>query len=169
MPCGVLVERGRRLVENDKPRRLVADREGARDLHHLAPADRQALHEISGRDAVAGEDFVELVEDEPAGAPAPAEAADAGMKHARVLRHSEIGAERKLLKYAANAERLGLGRAIGLLFGAADDDAAGVGRDAADQHMHERRLAGAVVADDPDALARGDVEADAVKGAHGAE
>ncbi len=47
--------------------------------------------------------------------------------------------------------------------------AAAVGRDAAGQHMHQRRFAGAVVADEADAFARGDVEADAVERADGAE
>ena len=61
----------------DEPGRLVGHGEGARDLDHLAAADREALHEIAGRDAVAGKDLVELVEDQPAGALAPAEAAKA--------------------------------------------------------------------------------------------
>ena len=122
--------------------------EGARDLHHLPPADRQALHKIAGADAMAGKDLVELGDDELAGPPAPAEAADRAMKHPRVLRHREIGAERQLLEHAAHAERPGLDGAVGSRLGAVELDAAGVGRDAADQHMHERRLAGAVMADE---------------------
>ena len=64
---------------------------------------------------------------------------------------------------------LAASRAVAVLLVAADVDAARVGRGAAGQHMHERRFAGAVVADEADAFARGDLETDAVKRADGAE
>ena len=46
---------------------------------------------------------------------------------------------------------------------------AAVGRARAGKHMHERRLAGAVMADQSDALAAPDGEIDAVERADGAE
>ena len=70
------VERGGRLVEDDEMERVVGDGEGARDLDHLAPADRQVADDIGGADAVAGKDLVELGEDQVAGPPPPAEAGE---------------------------------------------------------------------------------------------
>ncbi len=48
--------------------------EGARHLHHLAPADRQVLDDVGRRDVVAGEDFVQLGGNEIAGLAPPAKA-----------------------------------------------------------------------------------------------
>ncbi len=48
-------------------------------------------------------------------------------------------------------------------------DRAAVGRQRAGEHVHQRRLAGAVVADEADALAGADGEVDAVERANGAE
>src|SRR5271165_4950862 len=76
LPCGAGVERGGRLVEDDEASRRVGNGESARDLDHLPPADREVLRQIAGADAVAGKNLVELVEDEPPRAFAPAEAAD---------------------------------------------------------------------------------------------
>ena len=147
----------------------IRHRERPRDLDHLASSDRQALHEIASCDAVTGKDFVELFDDELFSAFAPAEAGQGAVEHPCVFRHRQVGAERQFLEYATDAERLGFSCAVALLLGAADFDATRVGRDAADQHMHECRLAGAVVADEANALARGDFETDPVERADGAE
>ncbi len=60
LPGGVGVERGGRLVEDDEVERVVGHGEGARDLHHLAPPDRQVRDDCVRRDAVAGKNLVEL-------------------------------------------------------------------------------------------------------------
>ena len=46
------VERGGRLVEDHQRERRIGDRKGARDLHHLAAADRKIADDLAGRDAV---------------------------------------------------------------------------------------------------------------------
>ena len=56
---------------------------------------------------MAGENFVELVEDQLAGALSPAEAGERGVVHARVLGDGEVWAERQFLEDAANAMGLG--------------------------------------------------------------
>ena len=71
------VERRGRLVEDDKPQRLVGHGEGAGDLDHLALADGEVGDSSSGVDAVAGKDLVELGADQLAGALPPAEALEA--------------------------------------------------------------------------------------------
>ena len=57
-----------------RSQRVVGDGEGARHLDHLAPADRQVADDVGGADVVAGEDLVELGEDQIAGPASPAEA-----------------------------------------------------------------------------------------------
>ena len=51
------------------------------------------------------------------------------------------------------------------VLGAADHDRAGGGRHHAAEHLHQRRLAGAVLADQPHDLAGVDGEADTLEGA----
>ena len=104
---GVRVERGGRLVEDDEASGIVGDGEGARHLDHLALADRQVADDRRGADAVAGEDLVELGEDQVAGAAPPAEAGERRVVDAGVLGHRQVGAERQLLEDAADAELLG--------------------------------------------------------------
>ncbi len=147
------VERGGRLVENDEARGRVRDREGARDLDHLLSADGQVLNQIAWPYAVAGKDLVELVENEPPCPAPPTEALDRRVNDARVFGDRQVRAERQFLKDAAKAERSCARRSPVRLFLAVDDEFAAIRRDAAVEDMHQRRLAGAVVADDADALA----------------
>ena len=95
------VERGGRLVEKDEARGRIRDREGARDLDHLLAADGQVLNQVARSHAVAGKDLVELIENEPPRAAAPAKAADGGMNDAGVFGHGQVRAERQFLKDAA--------------------------------------------------------------------
>ena len=163
------VERRGRLVEDDQVQRIVGDGEGARHLDHLAPADRQVAHDVRGCDVVARKDLVELGEDELAGAATPAETLQRAVIDASVFGDRQIGAERQFLEHAAHAEVLGERCRIAALRIAADDDRSAVRRARAGKHVHQRRLAGAVVADQPDAFAAPDGEIDAVERANGAE
>ncbi len=90
------------------------------------------------------------------------------MKHARVFGDRQVRAERQLLEDAAQAERLGARRRVGPLVLAGNDQPPAIGRNAPVQHMHQRRLAGAVMADDADAFAPNNGEVDAVQGPDGA-
>ena len=72
----VRVERGRRLVQDHEARRRVRDGEGAGDLDHLPPADREVLDEIVRADPMRRKDLVELLADQASRLPAPAEAPD---------------------------------------------------------------------------------------------
>ena len=92
--------------------RLVGDREGARHLDHLAPADRQVANDVGGSDVVARKDLVELGEDQVAGPAAPAEAFQRAVVDAGVLGDRQVGAERQFLEHAAYAEALGERRGI---------------------------------------------------------
>ena len=76
-------QRGGRLVQDDEPHGRAADRVGARDLDHLALADRQLARRPVGVDAVAGEDVVEHRADQPARPPAPARPPQAAVHHPR--------------------------------------------------------------------------------------
>ncbi len=95
------VERGGRLVENDKARRRLRDREGARDFDHLLSADGQVLNQIAGPDAMAGKDLVKLVENEPPGPAPPAKALDRRVNDAGVFGDRQVRAKRQFLKDAA--------------------------------------------------------------------
>ena len=150
-------------------KRVLRHREGAGDLDHLAPPDREVRDDGVRRDAVAGKDLVELGADHVAGAPTPAPARDGRMQDARVLRDRQIRAERKLLEHAADAERLRGDDRIGFTQRALDQNLAGVGGERAGEDVHQRRLAGAVVADQTDALSALDGKIHAVERVDGAE
>ena len=92
-----------------------------------------------------------------------------GVVDARVLGDAEVGAERQFLEHAAYAELLRARHRIVVLDAATHGDLAAVGHQRARHHMHQRRLAGAIVADETDAFAGADVEVDAAKRANGAE
>jgi len=163
------VQRRRRLVEHDQIERILGEREGACHLHHLPSADREVAHVGGCGDVVARKDLVELLVDQPRRAPPPAEAAQRRVVDARVLGDGEVRAERELLEDAADAELLRPRHRVVFLHRALDRDAAAVGRERAREHLHERRLARAVVADEAHALAGRDVEVDAFERADGAE
>ena len=100
------IERRGGLVENDELHRLVGHGEGAGDLDHLAPGDRQVADDFAGIDAVSGEDLVELAEDEAPGlaaSPTP----EVRVQDPGILGDGEIGAQRQLLEDAAYAMALG--------------------------------------------------------------
>ena len=84
------------------------------------------------------------------------------MDDERILGHGQIGAERKFLKDAAHAKLAGAPGRVILLLDAVDRDAAAVRGQSAGEHMHKRRLARAVVADETDAFARRNGEVDAI-------
>ena len=163
------VERGGRLVEDDEAERLLGDGEGTGHLDHLALADRQVADDVAGADAVAGKDLVELGANELAGAPPPADAGERRMEDAGILGDGQVRAEREFLEDAADAELLRESHAGSSLLAAVDGDPAAVGAKRAGEDVHQRRLAGAVVADEPDAFAGVDREIDAVERADGAE
>ena len=88
------IERRGRLVEDDQVQRLAGQRESARHLNHLPPADRQVARNVVRRDPVVRKDLVELGLDESGRLAPPAETAKRGMVDARVFGHAEVGAER---------------------------------------------------------------------------
>ena len=171
LPGDMRVERGGRLVEDDERHRRIGDGEGAGDLDHLAAADREIADDVARRDAVARKDLVELVEDQPARALAPAQALQAGVEDAGILGDGQVGAERQLLEYAAHAVALGDGHVVVSRSGRSPCTliAPRSGAQRPGQDMHERRLAGAVMADEADAFAGRDGEIDADKRTDGAE
>ena len=82
----------------------------------------------------------------------------------------QVRAERQFLEDAAYAELLrARHRIVVLRRRRATAIVPRSGAQRAGEHMHQRRLAGAVVADEADALAGADGEIDAVKRADGAE
>ena len=85
-----------------------------------------------------------------------------------VLGHSQVRAKRELLVNRAQPERFGARRRMGALFLPGDDQPTAIRNDAAVQDVHKRRLAGAVMADDADALALSDREINAVQSPNGA-
>ena len=129
----------------------VRDREGARDLHHLRAADRQVADDVAGADAVAGKDLVELSRDQlarrAAARPRPSGADARPACSRRRVRFgqsdSSWNTQRTPRRCAARTPQpRGRRRAPPISM------RPGVGRQAAGQHVHQRRLAGAVVADE---------------------
>ncbi len=170
LACHDDVQTRGRLIEDDELDRLVRHRERARDLHHLALRERQVADDVGGRDRVAGEDGVELADDQLARIAAPAQAAEVRVEDPGVLGDRQVGAQRELLEDAAHARVVCRGhRPAGAHVPGADGDGAFVRQQRAGQHVHERRLAGAVVAHEADALARLDPQVDAIERAHRAE
>ena len=164
------IQRRGRLVEDDQLHLPVADREGARDLDHLPAGDGEVADDGVRVDAVPWKDRVELLQDQRRSLAPPAEAAERGMHDAGVLGDRKVRAQRKLLEYAADPVLAGRDDAVAPGdVGALDDDMAAVGPERSGQDVHQRRFAGAVVADQPDAAAGGDLEADIGKRPHRAE
>ena len=75
----------------------------------------------------------------------------------------------KMLVHHADAGGQRIGRAGDPHRLALDEDLAGVGRIGAEQHVHQRRLAGAVLAQQPEDLARRHAEIDGLVRLDGAE
>ena len=79
------VKGGCGFIKHHKFQRFGRDGESTRDFGHLTFADRQVCDFIVGRNAVSGEDFIELLRDEFAGFGFPAPALDGAMGDAGVF------------------------------------------------------------------------------------
>ena len=163
----VLGQRRRRLVEDQQPR-LLGERPG--DDHQLLRGEVERAHRRGGVEVEA--EGVERL----AGAAQPAR--DVDHPPARrlvverdVLGDAEVGDDVDLLRHQRHAGRLGLGDA-GRREGPAGEAHAAVvaaGRDGAGEDLDQRRLAGAVLAEQRHDLAGGDREARPVERAHAGE
>ena len=158
-------QRGGRLVENDDAR---AGEEHAGDLDQLLQADRQRAHALAriDVDAEAGEMLARLAHHA-----LPVD--DAALHRLRaeehVLRHRQVGHDGELLVHHADAgiERVAGGAEAHLA--ALDLHRAGeIGMHAGDD-LHQRRLAGAVLADEAVDLAGAEREVDIAQRLHAAE
>ena len=157
-----LAQRRRRLVEDQQAR--VAD-EQAGDLHELPLADRERLD----RSAELHVAEAELVEHAPRllGETAPAvEQRDVDPSEEDVVLDAELGDEAQLLVHERDPVRLRLVRVAERELLAVEADHALVGLDEADERLHERALAGAVVPADRVHLAGADVEREAPNRTH---
>ena len=83
--------------------------------------------------------------------------------HEEIRDHVDVRAERQVLVDRLDPRRLRLRRRGEMALGAVEEDAAGARRHAAGDDLHQRRFAGAVVAEQRDDLAAIDVEADAAQ------
>ena len=109
---------------------------------------------VVGANAVTGEDLVELLADQGAGARLPARAPQAAVHDADVLGDRQVGAEREFLEHAADAAGAALPPTpVGHRLARQRPIVPSLGRQRSGQNVHERRLAGAVVADKPQAFA----------------
>ena len=158
-------ERGGRLV-HDQHARVEAQRLG--DLDDLLVGDREAAHRALGieADAEAVEQALDLAVH--GAAVDPLEAAQRVEAHDDVLRDAEVGEQRRLLvddRDARVARRVG---GVEVDLGAVDEHRAGVAPDDAAEHLHERRLAGAVLADQRAHLAGPEAEVGVAQRADGA-
>ena len=165
------VEAGGRLIEDDEPCRRVGDREGPGDLDHLPLGERQVADDLARRDAVAREDRVERVADEGAGlADASAGRAARGWMMRAFSATVRLGQSESSWKTQRTpeacaapteypADRSSPAISMTPASGASDPG----------EHVHERGLAGAVVADEADALAGIDAQVDAAERTHGPE
>ena len=164
------VERGGRLVEDDQTGRVVGNREGSGDLDHLPLGDRQVADDLAGVDAVTRKDPLELIRDEVGSRLPPAPAADSRMHDAGVLGNRQVRAERQLLEDAADTMTVRCTDVVAIgEIAAGDLDSAAIGPKGAREDAHQRRLAGAVMADETQALAGTNVEIDAGQSLDGAE
>ena len=149
--------------------RILGDRERACDFDHLPFAYRQVAYHGIGCNPVPGKDFIEFVTDEPAGPPAPTPSRDGRVKDACILGNRKIGAERQFLEDATDSELLGKDDQVTLPRLSADNDLPAVCDKRARQDMHQRRFAGAVMANQPDALSNVNSKINPRKRADGAE
>ncbi len=155
-------EDGGRLVEDDDAN-LLGERLG--DLDHLLVRDREVADRAPRVDVEP-----EPVEEVARAAVHAGPGDDGGqLPHEDVLGHRKIGGERRLLVDDRDAARCRDPRVVALLRLAADQDLAGVARDLAGQDAHQRRLAGAILAEQRMDLAGLDVEVDGLQGPHPSE
>ena len=118
---------------------------------------------------MAGENLIQLFLHQVGGAATPAKAAQGGVEDAGVLRHGQVGTERQFLEDTAYAKCAGQsGRPSGLGLPRHHHPPL-AGRQHARQHIHQRGLAGAVMADQPDAFATRHAQVHACQGTNCAE
>jgi len=159
-------QHGGRLVEDED---LGVARERLDDLDALLHADRELLDDGVGVDveAEAPGDLAHL----RAGGLQVEPPAGAGLLVAQhhVLRHGEDGDEHEVLVHHADARRHGVAGAGEPLDDVVEQDLALVGLVQAVQHVHERGLARAVLAEQRVDLSRFDDEVDVIVGHEAAE
>ena len=159
-------QRRGRLV-HDQHARVEAQRLG--DLDDLLVGDREPAHGALGieADAEAVEQRLDL-----AAACAPRSirlsAAQRVEAHDDVLRDAEVGEQRRLLVDDGDAGVARRVRGVEVDLGAVDEHRAGVAPDHAAEHLHERRLARAVLADQRAHLAGPEAEVGVAQRADGA-
>ena len=151
-------EHGRRFVEDQDPR---PPGQHAQDLDPLLFADRELPDPGLGIDAEP-----ELVH-QPVGTGGELPAGDPGRRlgpaEVDVLRHGHRRHEAEVLVHHPDAGRDRLGGGVELADRTVDLDVAGVGTVDAREHVAERRLAGAVLAEQRVDLAAAQVEVDVAK------
>ena len=151
-------EHRRRLVEDDQPGVEVED---LGELDELPLADRE-IPDQRPRVDVGGEraEFFRHRLVLRGGAPRP------GMRpgNEQVLDDAQRREQAELLEHHADAERHRIARRGDGHLPAVDQDRARVGRDKAVDELHQRRFAGAVLAEERQHLAFRDVQADRVVG-----
>src|SRR5690606_559675 len=163
-------ERGERLVEQDQT---------AAPVHEPAQLDRLALaaREVLDGGAYRGDVRADVGE-RPLrlrlhGALAQeAEAQDVAVElapHEEVGHRVDVGAQAEVLVHRLDAERLGVRRALEAHRRAVEPDLPRRGLERARNDLDQGRLAGAVVAEQADHLARAHLEADVVERDHGPE
>ena len=152
-------EHGGRLVEDED---LGAAVEHLEDLDTLLLADAEVGHELVGVDLqpVAAAEGADPAARRVAGEDRPARLATED----DVLPHREVVGEHEVLEDHADAVADRGRRGAEVLHLAVDEDRALVGLMGAVQRLHQRRLAGAVLADDGVDRAAADLEVDAVVG-----
>ena len=166
-----LAQRGEQLVDlvgNEHGRGLVEDQdlgtavEHLEDLDPLLLADTEVGHELVGIDLqpVAAAEGADPAAGGVSGEHRPARLA---AEH-DVLPHREVVGEHEVLEDHADAVADRRRRGPEVLHLAVDEDRSLVGLMGAVQRLHQRRLAGAVLADDGVDRAAADLEVDAVVG-----
>ena len=141
--------------------RLLLERQRLGQLHHLAGGEvefagasaRVEIRETHLRELAAG-GIVEIAPTHQAGPDEPALVAEPD-----VLADREVGQQGLLLEHHADAVPRGIGGAAQDDRLAAEEDSAGVRLIDPGQDPHQGRLAGAVLADQPDHLVRSQLQA----------
>ena len=181
-PLGQPGERGEQalgLLRRQHGRGLVQDQdahvaiEGLEDLDPLPLADRQPAHHGIQRHVQprVGDQALELA---PGGTPvAPPAPQGLGAQH-DVVEDREVGGQLEMLVHHADAGRQrrvwrARGQGAKLARGVGHQRPAGVGDIVAEQDAHQRRLAGAVLAEQRQGLAAAQLEVDRVVGEQRAE
>ena len=150
----------RRLVE-DQDARVAVER--LQDLGALALADRQVAHP-SVRIHVEPEPLAERADARPRRRPPIARPPQRRGPERDVLQHRHVVGQREVLVHHAHARRERRARLAGRQRPAEDLDAARIRHVVAEEDVHQRGLAGAVLAEERDHLAAAQFEAHAVIG-----